>query len=67
VRSIQFDWDGKDRNQLIDLSGGLLELGLTEQVIYIRGDQPVALAEKIAEALPELRQLAPPALRATSP
>jgi F420-dependent oxidoreductase-like protein len=56
-RSLQFDWDGKDRNQLIDLSGGLLELGITEQVIYIRGDQPVALAEKIAEAVPELRKL----------
>jgi len=66
-RSIQFDWDGKDRSQLIDLSGGLLELGITEQVIYIRGDQPVALAEKIAEAVPELRKAAPPALRATSP
>ena len=66
-RSLQFDWDGKDRNGLIDLSGRLLELGVTEQVIYIRGDHPVELAEKTAEVLPELRGSAPPALRATSP
>jgi len=56
-RSVQFDWDGKDRNQLIDLSGRLLELGVTEQVIYVRGDQPVAQAEKVAEAVPDLRKL----------
>ena len=55
--SLQFGWDGKDRNQLIELSGRLLELGITEQVIYLRGAQPVALAEKIAEMLPELRAL----------
>jgi F420-dependent oxidoreductase-like protein len=56
-RSLQFDWDGKDRNQLVDLSGRLLEVGVTEQVIYVRGDQPVAQAEKVAEALPDLRKL----------
>ena len=56
-RSLQFDWDGKDRSKLIDLSGSLLELGITEQVVYVRGDQPVELAEKIGETLPELRRL----------
>jgi hypothetical protein len=56
-RSLQFGWDGEDRGQLIDLCGRLLELGVTEQVIYLRGAQPVALAEKIAEALPDLRRL----------
>jgi hypothetical protein len=30
---------------------------VTEQVIYLRGEQPVALAEKIAEMLPDLRKL----------
>ena len=35
----------------------LLEAGVTEQVIYLRGAEPVALAAKIAEALPELRKL----------
>ncbi len=56
-RSLQFDWDGKDRGQLIDLSGKLLELGVTEQVLYVRGDDPVGVAHKIADALPELRRL----------
>jgi F420-dependent oxidoreductase-like protein len=56
-RSLQFGWDGEDRGQLIDLCGRLLEVGVTEQVIYLRGAQPVALAEKIAEALPDLRKL----------
>ncbi len=56
-RSLQFGWDGNDRGELLDLSGRLLELGITEQVLYLRGGQPEALAEKIAEALPDLRRL----------
>jgi F420-dependent oxidoreductase-like protein len=56
-RSIQFGWDGKDRSELLELSARLLELGVTEQVLYLRGQDPVALAEKIAESLPELRKL----------
>jgi len=56
-RSLQYGWDGNDRQELLDLSGRLLELGVTEQVIYLRGDQPDRLAEKVAEALPDLRRL----------
>jgi F420-dependent oxidoreductase-like protein len=56
-RSLQFGWDGADRGQLLDLCGKYLELGVTEQVIYLRGGQPEALAAKIAEALPDLRKL----------
>lgn len=56
-RSLQFGWDGKDRRELIELSGRYLELGVTEQVLYLRGGDPVALAARIAEALPELRRL----------
>jgi F420-dependent oxidoreductase-like protein len=56
-RSLQFDWDGKDKGELIDMSGKFLELGITEQVIYLRrGGEPVAVAEKAAALLPELRQ-----------
>ncbi len=55
--SIQFGWDGADRNQLLELCGQYLELGVTEQVIYLRGGQPEALAGRIAEALPDLRKL----------
>jgi F420-dependent oxidoreductase-like protein len=55
-RSLQFDWDGKSKGELIDMSGKLLELGITEQIIYLRrGGEPVAVAEKAADLLPELR------------
>ena len=53
--SLQYGWDGESKNELVELSGRYLELGVTEQVIYLRGDDPVKLAEKIAEALPNLR------------
>src|SRR4029077_5082451 len=56
-RSIQFGWDGEDRQQLLELSARYLEQGVTEQVVYLRGNRPEALAEKIAESLPELRRL----------
>jgi alkanesulfonate monooxygenase SsuD/methylene tetrahydromethanopterin reductase-like flavin-dependent oxidoreductase (luciferase family) len=61
-RSLQFGWDGKDRRELLDLCGRYLELGVTEQVIYLRGEQPVKLAAKIAEALTDLRNLERPAV-----
>lgn len=56
-RSIQFGWDGKDRSELLELSAGFLEHGVTEQVVYLRGAEPERLAEKIAGALPDLRKL----------
>jgi F420-dependent oxidoreductase-like protein len=58
-RSLQFGWDGKDRRELLDLCGRYLELGVTEQVIYLRGEKPVELAAKIADALHDLRHLEP--------
>ena len=58
-RSIQFGWDGRDRGELMDTVGRYLELGVTEQVIYLRGGEPEALANKVAEALPDLRSLQP--------
>ncbi len=56
-RSVQFGWDGGDRAQLLERSGAYLEQGITEQVIYLSGAEPVALAHKVAEALPDLRKL----------
>jgi F420-dependent oxidoreductase-like protein len=56
-RSIQFGWDGKDCGELLELCGRFLEMGVTEQVIYLRGSEPVALAGKVAEALPDLRKV----------
>jgi F420-dependent oxidoreductase-like protein len=55
--SIQFGWDGQTKDVLIELSGRYLELGVTEQIVYLRGTEPVALAEKIAGLLPDLRKL----------
>jgi F420-dependent oxidoreductase-like protein len=56
-RSIQFGWDGVDRQELLELCARYRDLGVSEQVIYLRGAQPEALAAKIAEALPDLRKL----------
>ena len=56
-RSIQFGWSGEDPGQLLEAAGQYLELGVTEQVIYLRGDEPEVLATKIASLLPELRRL----------
>jgi F420-dependent oxidoreductase-like protein len=58
-RSLQFGWDGRDRNELIELSGAYLERGITEQIVYLRGPAPVDIAHKVAESLPELRKLQP--------
>ena len=57
--SIQYGWDGSSRQELLDLSGRYLEQGVTEQVMYLRGEEPDRLAAKVAELLPDLRRLAP--------
>ena len=56
-RSLQYGWESEDRGDLIELAGKYYELGVTEQVIYLRGEHPDRAAEKIAELLPELRRL----------
>jgi F420-dependent oxidoreductase-like protein len=56
-RSIQFGSDTFDRQRLIDECGQYLELGVTEQIIYLRGAHPDRLADQIAEVLPELHKL----------
>ena len=62
-RSVQYDWDGESKQQLLDQAGSLLELGVTEQVIYLRGPgaEPATRAEKLASALADLRALDPAA------
>lgn len=55
-RSLQYGWDGKSKTELVELSAAYLEAGVTEQVIYLRGEDPLRLAEKIADALPDLRK-----------
>lgn len=58
-RSIQFGWDGKSRQELLEVSGAYLERGVTEQVLYLRGESPENLAARVAELLPELRKADP--------
>ncbi len=55
--SIQFSWDGKDRSRLFEQSAHYLELGFTEQIFMLDPQQDTMLAGKLAEALPDLRQL----------
>ena len=55
--SIQFGSDKFDRDELLDVSGKYYELGITEQVVYLRGEHPDRLAEQIAGVLPDLRKL----------
>jgi len=56
-RSIQFLWDGQNRNEVIEQSAKFFERGITEQVVYMRGHNPEKSAAKLAEMLPELRRL----------
>jgi F420-dependent oxidoreductase-like protein len=56
-RSIQFMWDGKDKGEIVEQSGQYFELGITEQIVYMRGDHPDKTAAKLAEMLPELRSV----------
>jgi hypothetical protein len=54
--SIQFAWDGNDRSRLLERSARYLELGFTEQVFMLDPPKATMLADRLAEALPELRQ-----------
>ena len=56
-RSLQFGWDGADRALLLDESARYLDLGFTEQVIYLRGSDSSTTAGKVADLLPDLRRL----------
>jgi hypothetical protein len=58
-RSVQYDWDGNSKDELVTRAGSLLDLGMTEQVIYLRGPglEPVKRAEALAAVLSDLRAL----------
>ncbi len=56
-RSIQFSWDGQDRSRLLEQSSRYLELGFTEQIFMLDPPKAAMLARKLADALPELRNL----------
>ncbi|HEY5035241.1 MAG TPA: TIGR03560 family F420-dependent LLM class oxidoreductase [Candidatus Dormibacteraeota bacterium] len=56
-RSIQFAWDGRDRSRLLEQSARYLELGFTEQILMLDPPKATMLAGKLADALPELRNV----------
>jgi F420-dependent oxidoreductase-like protein len=57
TRSLQLGWNGADGGRLLDESARALELGFTEQVVYLRGSDVEVLAGKVADHLPDLRRL----------
>jgi F420-dependent oxidoreductase-like protein len=56
-RSLQVVWDGADAASLLAKSAGYLELGFTEQIIYLPGSDDGTIARKVADLLPDLRRL----------
>jgi probable F420-dependent oxidoreductase len=56
-RALQIPWPGSVR-ALEDEIGASLEMGFTEQIIYVDGPDPVKAASEAAVALPDLRRLA---------
>ncbi|HVC76937.1 MAG TPA: TIGR03560 family F420-dependent LLM class oxidoreductase [Candidatus Micrarchaeaceae archaeon] len=57
-RSIQLRWDGGDAPKLVEQCARYHELGITEQIIYLDGEHPDAVAAKLADALSDLRNIA---------
>jgi F420-dependent oxidoreductase-like protein len=56
-RSIQLRWDGSDAPRLVEQCAQYRELGVTEQIIYLDGEHPAAVAAKLADVLPDLRRI----------
>jgi F420-dependent oxidoreductase-like protein len=56
-RSIQLRWDGSDASRLVEQCAQYSELGITEQIIYLAGEHPAAVAAKLADVLPDLRRM----------
>jgi F420-dependent oxidoreductase-like protein len=54
-RSIQVAWDGQDRSRLLEMSARYLELGFTEQIFILDPPKAAVLADKLADALGDLR------------
>lgn len=56
-RSIQLRWDGGDAPKLVEQCAQYHELGITEQIIYLDGEHPDAVAAKLADTLSDLRHV----------
>lgn len=55
-RSAQFRCGGSSTAEVIERSAQLTELGFTEQIVYLWGENAARNAAKVAETLPELRR-----------
>lgn len=58
-RSVQLRWNGSETAELCDSVGIHLQLGFTEIVLYVPGEDAARAAARAAKQLPELRRLAP--------
>ncbi len=56
-RSAQYPWNGMDRGELLEVAGRHLDKGCTEQIIVLAAGNAATVAERAAEALPDLRRL----------
>jgi alkanesulfonate monooxygenase SsuD/methylene tetrahydromethanopterin reductase-like flavin-dependent oxidoreductase (luciferase family) len=56
-RSVQYQWDGSDRSELMRLARERTNLGFTEQIIIVPPGKAVDVASRAAEALADLRSL----------
>ena len=56
-RSVQYQWDGRDRAELLNLAGERQRLGFTEHIIILPAASAPAAASRAAEALSELRSV----------
>ena len=60
-RSVQYMWDGHERNGLVDRVARFAELGFTEHIIGVQGPDHGRVAQTAAELLPDLRRVVVPA------
>jgi F420-dependent oxidoreductase-like protein len=56
-RSVQFPVGADDVHDVVERARGYVEVGITDLILIVRGEDPVAIGERLARRLPELRAL----------
>jgi alkanesulfonate monooxygenase SsuD/methylene tetrahydromethanopterin reductase-like flavin-dependent oxidoreductase (luciferase family) len=56
-RSVQFRVDGDDLDQVRATAAGYVEVGVTDFVLIVQRVDPVVVGERLADRLPQLREL----------
>jgi F420-dependent oxidoreductase-like protein len=54
-RSVQYSWNGRDRSELMDMAAERAQRGFTEHIVILPSTNPVDVASRLAQLLPELR------------